>query len=520
MLWHFLFLLFKFVLSNSSEAPTYHELYRPGYHFSPPKNWLNDPNGLIYFGNVYHLYYQYNPFGTDWGHMSWGHAISRDLVHWTNLPVAIPEYDDVMIFSGCNIIDKNNTSGFCTSKELGCLLAFYTQQTNRESQAIAYSNDFGLTYKQYAYNPIIDLNEKDFRDPKVFWYEQEEKWVMVVALSVVFKLQFYSSKDLVNWTLLSEFGPDGSTVGPWEDPDLFALPDEEGNLRWVLYHAVDNEYVEYYIGDFDGKTFVNSETKGETLLIDYGKDFIEAATWNNEPKGRRLIIAYFADGGYAPGLPTQVWRGQLTLIRELKLKRYQEGLRIIQQPIEELSSLRYSPEHYGKMQLNSTSLNFANASQIEIVAEFSVPAENSAKEFGFKVFVGENQSTTIAYRVDLQDLSVDRRNSGLVNFSSYFPTVTNHTLSLENGRIKLRIFIDQSSVEVFANDGKLAMTNLVYPDPLKNQIIVYATDGSVVMESMDTWLLQDIWSSSLENDKETLDVFWKNMRRKEEFISS
>jgi len=500
MLWHFLLFLLNLVLSKSFEEPTYHELYRPAYHFSPPKNWLNDPNGLIYFGGVYHLFYQYNPYGTDWGHMSWGHAISHDLVHWANLPVAIPEYDDVMIFSGCNIIDKNNTSGFCTSKELGCLLAFYTQQTDRESQAIAYSNDFGLTYKQYAGNPIIDLNEKDFRDPKVFWYEQEEKWVMVVALSAVFKLQLYSSKDLINWTLLSEFGSEGSTLGPWEDPDLFALPDEEGNLRWVLYHAVDNEYVEYYIGDFDGKAFTNSETKGETLFIDYGRDFIEAATWNNEPKGRRLIIAYLDDGKYGAILPTQVWRGQLTLIRELKLKRFPEGLRIIQQPIEELNALRYSPQHYGGVQLNSESVNLTNASQIEIIAEFLIPSEDSAKEFGFKVFVGESQSTIIGYKVDSGELFVDRTNSGLLNFSSDFPSITNHTLALENKRMKLRIFIDQSSIEVFANDGRLAMTNLVFPDPLKNQIIVYAEGGSLTVETMDTWLLQDIWSS--KNDKE------------------
>jgi len=496
MLWRVI--VFSLFITNFAKSevaePTYHELYRPGYHFSPPKNWLNDPNGLIYFGGVYHLYYQYNPYGTDWGHMSWGHAISTDLVHWKNLPIAMLEYGDVMIFSGCNVIDKNNTSGFCASKELGCLVAVYTQQTDREAQAIAYSNDFGLTYTQYANNPIIDLDLKDFRDPKVFWYEEQQKWVMVVALSAVFKLQFYSSSDLKNWTYLSDFGPDGSELGAWEDPDLFSLTDDEGNQRWILYHAVDNEFVEYYIGDFDGKNFVNSETKGETLFIDYGRDFIEAATWNNEPKGRRLIIAYLADGKYGAILPTQVWRGQMTLIRELKLKKYPEGFRLIQQPIEELERLRYSPQNYENVELKNQSMNLANANQMEIIAEFVIPENDAANEFGFKIFVGEDQSTSITYKVDSQELLVDRTKSGLIDWSPDFPSISSHVLASENGTVQLRIFIDQSSVEVFANGGKLAMTNLIYPDPDKNQILVYAEGGLVTVKKLDTWLLQDIWS--------------------------
>jgi len=483
-------------------SPTYHETFRPGYHFSPPKNWMNDPNGLIFYDGLYHMYYQYNPYDIVWGHMSWGHAVSTDLIYWKNLPVAIPEYDGVQIFSGCNIIDVNNTSGFCKSKELPCLLAFYTAQTAQgQAQAVAYSNDFGLSYTQHSGNPIIDEHLQDHRDPKVFWYEPDRKWIMITALSAIFKCRLYSSTDLIHWTHLSDFGTEGSTEGIWEDPDLFHLLDEKGNVKWVLTHAVNVAKVEYYIGDFDGQNFVNTETRDEILFFDYGRDFSEAATWTNDPKGRRLIVAWLDEGYYGGQLPTQAWRGQLTLIRELKLKRYPEGLRVVSEPIEEYSKLRSSEIRYRNVSLNHTQNNLTipnTGNQLEISAVFTLPNDTSLlpTEFGFQIFVGPNQKTTIGYNVENQILFTDRTQSGLTDFSPVFSDITKTALSPENNQIQLRLFIDQSSVEVFANHGKIAMSNLIYPDPDKNQILAYVIGGEVEITSLDRWLLNSIWKNA------------------------
>jgi len=507
--------------SKPYKPPAYGEKYRPRYHFSAPKNWINDPNGLIYYGGLYQMYYQYNPYSADWGHMSWGHAVSLDLVHWKNLPVAIPEYNGVQIFSGCNIIDVNNTSGFCKVKD--CLLAFYTAQTDKgEAQAFAYSNDLGVSYTQYAGNPIIDEGLVDHRDPKVIWYEPGKKWVMITALPMQFKCRLYSSTDLKHWTHLSDFGVDGSTDGMWEDPDLFELADEEGNMRWVLSHAVDVAKVEYYIGTFDGTTFTNTESIAQDLYFDYGRDFTEAATFTNEPNGRRLIWAWLDEGIYGGQTPTEDegWRGSLTLIRELKIKRYPEGLRIVSQPIDEYTKLRNENKHWDNVQLNQnqSTLKVQNGNQVEMIAVFTLPTNTSLipKEFGFKVFVGDGQYTTIGYNYNLGLFFMDRYNSGETDFNPAFPCITFTTLlSPENNQIQLRIFLDQNSVEVFANNGKIAMTNAIYPDPNKNEIIAYAIDGQVTLTSLDTWTLNSIWSTDhMDEDLKKSDFFKEYLAKK------
>jgi len=504
-----LILLFSLLIASTF---AYHEKFRPGYHFSPPKNWMNDPNGLIFYGGLYQMYYQYNPYDVVWGHMSWGHAVSLDLVTWKNLPVAIPEYDGVMIYSGCNILDVNNTSGFCKGKE--CLLAFYTAQTDKgEAQAFAYSNDFGLTYTQYAKNPIINENLADHRDPKVIWYEPGQKWVMVTALSTQFKLRLYSSTNLVDWAFLSDFGPEGSVDGGWEDPDLFSLIDDEGNEKWILSHATNVAKVQYYIGEFDGTTFTTTESKGVDLYFDYGRDFTEAATFNNEPRGRRIIVAYLSEA-YALGFPTgdEGWRGSLTLFRELKLRRYPEGLRIVSEPIEAYSKLRGESRSYESVELTHGKFYEVEtlSNQLELIANFTLPNDASQlpSEFGFKVFVGGNQSTTIGYDAQRQVLFTNRTISGIVDIDDSFPCTTNVTLAPENGVIQLRIFLDHNSVEVFANNGKVAMTNAIFPDQTENKIYVYARDGEATLDSLVTYALKDIWPKETdeENSKEFLSV--------------
>ena len=499
----------SYATETQSPPPTYHEQYRPGYHFSCPKNWMNDPVGLVYYSGVYHMFYQYNPYDIIWGNMSWGHAMSTDLVHWQNLPVAIPQDGDNMIFSGSNIVDVNNTSGFCKVPLIGCLLAFYTAANDpHEAQAVAYSNDFGLTYSQYAGNPLIDDETEMFRDPKVFWYDTGRYWVMVTAVPMRYVVKIYTSSNLLNWTHVSTFGPDGSEEGGWEDPDLYPLTDDKGNIYWVLSHAVAVNKVEYYIGTFNGTHFVNTETAGVQLFIDYGRDFCEAATFNNEPNGRRLMIAWMDEGEYGGELPTKIWRGQLTLIRELRLRRYPEGLRVVQEPLPELSALRYNASHLDSFELNQAQSSVVvnnTDNQMEIFAQFALPKNTSQypKEFGFKVFVGANQSTTIGYKVDEKLLFTDRRNSGVVDFDADFAGISNATLEVENDVITLRIFLDQSSVEVFANNGKIAMTNLIYPDPTQNQVEVYVDGGSVTVTCLNIWKLNSIWKNA-ERDIEKM----------------
>jgi fructan beta-fructosidase len=487
-------------LSHALEAPTYNEEYRPGYHYSCPKNWMNDPVGLVHFAGAYHMFYQYNPYDIIWGNMSWGHAMSTDLVHWQNLPVAIKQYGDVMIFSGSNIVDVNNTSGFCKYPDIGCLLAFYTAADDpHEAQAVAYSNDFGISYTQYSGNPIIDDESEMFRDPKVIWYAPGAHWVMVTAVPMSYVVKIYTSTNLLNWTHVSTFGPDGSEEGGWEDPDLYPLVDDKGNTRWVISHATAVNKVEYYIGDFNGTHFVNSETAGVELFIDYGRDFCEAASFNNEPNGRRLMIAWMDEGEYGGELPTKVWRGQLTLIRELTLRRYPEGLRVVQRPLPELAALRYSPAEVMHFSLNKSQSTYVvnnTDSQMEIVAQFSLTGSNTPKEFGLKVFVGEGQETIIGYKVAEKLLYVDRTKSGVVDFDDDFARSTNATLEPESGTITLRIFLDQSSVEVFANDGKIAMTNLIYPDSTKNQVLAYVDGGEIYVNSISTWKLNGIWKNA------------------------
>ena len=239
------------------------EQYRPGYHFTPNENWMNDPNGMVYYEGEYHLFYQYNPFGNTWGHMSWGHAVSKDLIEWEHLPLALAEENDVMIFSGSAVVDWNNSSGFGIDNKPP-LVAIYTghEEANRKQyQSIAYSNDKGRTWTKYTGNPVLDIGMKDFRDPKVFWYEPDQKWVMIVALSLERKLHLYSSIDLKQWSFMSEFGPENAVNGIWECPDLFEMKTNEGENKWVLGINLGRHSVaggsggQYLIGTFDGTEF-------------------------------------------------------------------------------------------------------------------------------------------------------------------------------------------------------------------------------------------------------------------------
>lgn len=272
---------------GAQTAPSYDEPHRPQYHFTPAKNWMNDPNGMFYYEGEYHLFYQYNPFGDKWGHMSWGHAVSPDLVHWEHLPLALAEENNVMIFSGSAVVDWDNSSGFGTDGKPP-LVAIYTgHHTNKklQDQRIAYSTDKGRTWTKYDGNPVIDINYADFRDPKVFWHEPSEQWVMIVTLSSEQKLRLYGSPNLKDWTKLSDFGPRGCTKGVWECPDLFPLPVEgTDEFKWVIILNIGGgapaggSGCQYFVGDFDGKTFTlhePSQPKPEPTFVPQGTVFAD-----------------------------------------------------------------------------------------------------------------------------------------------------------------------------------------------------------------------------------------------------
>ena len=482
----------------------YSEPYRPAFHFSPDHNWMNDPNGLLFYEGEYHLFYQYNPFGNKWGHMSWGHAVSNDLLHWEHLPVAIAEYidkasgDSTMIFSGSAVADVNNTSGFFTKDSVG-IVAIYTSHIHKNNQqltqhqSIAYSADRGRTFTRYQNNPVLDKKLKDFRDPKVFWYAPEKKWVMSVVIPDKFKAQFYTSKNLKEWTLLSEFGPLGDTAKIWECPDLVEVPllDDSSKKKWVLFisnsHSQGPTYVgmQYFVGNFDGKKFAPENPAQYPLYLEYGKDFYAAVTFNNIPQkdGRTILLGWANNWAYGQDIPTSSWRSAMTLPREVYLKNTPQGYRIIQKPVKETVALREDSVHYtppGKV--------FPGQA---FEAEY-VYTSGTAAKFGIKIVTGENEQTIIGYDKKKEEVFLDRTKSGNVAFHQTFPSVERAPVKLQNGKLKLHVFVDNSIIEVFINDGESVITDQIFPSSTEYSLEQFKEGGEAVT-NLRVWKLKSVW---------------------------
>ncbi|MFN3649794.1 MAG: glycoside hydrolase family 32 protein [Armatimonadota bacterium] len=497
--------------------PLMRETYRPRYHYSPVRNFMNDPNGLVYHRGEYHLFHQYNPFGNQWGHMSWGHAVSRDLVHWEHLPVALQEADGVMIFSGSAVVDERNTSGFGT-KENPPMVAIYTGHRpadEMQSQCLAYSLDNGRTWTKYAGNPVIPW-EKDFRDPKVFWHAPTRRWVMAVVKAADRRLRFYGSPDLKRWELLSEFGPAGvpdTVKANWECPDLFPLPieGEPGKSKWVLHVGMGNGHVnggsggEYFIGEFDGTTFRNDNPPSTILWADYGRDNYAAVSWSGitGKRGERYWIGWMSNWQYANDVPTHPWRNVLTLPRALKLRRTPEGLRMVQEPVPQLRSLRGE-----KHTVRSTGLTpekplvldrSAWGDAVEIVAELEL---GGAAEVGLTVRAGEGEETRVGYDAGTKQLFVDRTRSGKSDFNQGFAGRSGGPMPLRGRRVKLHLFVDRSSVEVFGNDGETVLSELIFPRPESQGISVYSRGGEARLVRMEVWKLRSALGFSTQRDTE------------------
>jgi fructan beta-fructosidase len=477
----------------------YREKDRPGFHFTARRGWLNDPNGLVYSRGEYHLFYQHNPYGWDWGNMHWGHAVSPDLVHWQELPVALKEENGVMIFSGSAVVDEHNSSGLC-SNDAGnsCLIAIYTGHTpKRQSQNIAFSNDRGRTWTKYRGNPVIDLGMKDFRDPKVFWHDASRKWVMVVALPKMNKVRFFTSTDLKRWTPAGDFGPAGQTAGDWECPDLFALPidGQPGRSRWVLsvninpgamYGGSGNQY---FIGSFDGIRFTNENPPSRVLWADFGKDFYASQSYNGVPPsdGRRIWIGWFSNWQYAREEPTTPWRCIQSIPRVLKLAPMANGdVRLMQEPIAELRRLRESPIHVENTDAAAANraLRDFRSTSYEIEAEFDAGAE-----IRLQLRKGPAAATIVGYSPASRELFIDRTRSGNTGFSRDFPGRHSGPLTPRAGRVHVHIFVDRSSIEVFGGDGETVLSDRIFPGPDDNRVQV----ETAKVISLDVWPLKSAW---------------------------
>ena len=481
------------------------QVYRPQFHFTPAQNWMNDPNGTVYYKGEYHLFYQYNPFGADWGHMSWGHAVSRELVHWKDLPVALREENGIMIFSGSAVVDWRNSSGLCRGgkKDPSCLVAIYTGRSEHlQTQNIAYSNDRGRTWRKYSGNPVLDLRLASFRDPKVFWYKATKQWIMVAALSSAHQVRLFGSSDLIHWTPLSDFGPAGAVGGAWECPDLFPLAVENGSgeTKWVLSVNIfpggltGGSGNQYFVGEFDGARF--STKQKQARWADYGRDFYASTSFSGMPQsdGRRLWIGWLNNWEYARKVPTSPWRGVQSIPRELRLRRSSDGFRLVQLPVAELRELRKWHVHLGDQSCESANQKLqakhVHGESLEILAELELGAGG---EVGFRLRKGPHQETVVGVDAAKSEVFVDRVHSGNVSFAEHFAGRQAGPITIGADRVvQLHIFLDRSSVEVFADDGSMVLSELIFP-LAGDGVELYSQGEGNLVRRLDIWTLQSVY---------------------------
>lgn len=446
--------------------------YRPRFHFTPRRNWMNDPNGLVHFAGEYHLFYQYNPYGDQWGHMSWGHAVSRNLLDWEELPVAIPERDGEMIFSGCIVVDRANVSGLGRGDEPP-FLAFYTgydPSAGIQRQCLAYSHDRGRTFHFYEGNPLIDLRMAHFRDPKVFYHEQSAAWIMVVSLAREHKVAFYRSSNLLDWALAGSFGPAGATSGQWECPDLIQVPLESNPTRtkWVLKVDVDARFVgggsgaQYFVGDFDGSNFTIDHPEGSPNgePVDFGPDFYAAVTWTDLPAEQPgpLWVGWMSNHQTGRFYPTQPWRGAQSLPRTLYLFNEEGRLKLGQKPIPDAFRL------FDDAAAPSTA--FHERIDLEVDRQTSQTLE---------LVSGEAVLLSIAYDPTHGLLFKRVPQTGHPEQSFTFETCTLYTAGK---RITIDLFFDACLVDIFVDGGRRVFSCCVFPGDPHSVIVRVGTSSA------------------------------------------
>ncbi|MEM8528360.1 MAG: glycoside hydrolase family 32 protein [Bacteroidota bacterium] len=501
-----LLLLFSCAPDNTktethSRKSDYTEKHRPQLHFSPETMWMNDPNGMVYYEGEYHLFYQYHPESTVWGPMHWGHAVSEDLVHWEHLPVALYPDSLGLIFSGSAVVDWKNTSNF-GSIDKPPLVAIFThhlmegekaERDDFQYQSIAYSNDKGRTWTKYESNPVIpNPGIKDFRDPKVIWYEASERWVMVIAARD--RVKIYSSHNLKDWQFESDFGMDYGMQALWECPDLFPIKVEEtGEEKWVMIVSVQSNApnggsgTQYFIGDFDGTTFTSDYPKEKVLWLDWGKDNYAGVTFSDVPEddGRRILIGWMSNWQYAQEVPTKKWRSAMTLPRTLELKNINGGLKLCSSPVQELEKLRGEGV---KIEIGEAILERS----VDLV-ELELAFNNEAEDYIAFVLANDiGERVQFGYDARVNSFFVDRKYAGDNTFSEDFASATHYAeRSQEDQKINFHIFIDHSSIELFADDGEMVMTETFFPDEKFDRLMI-GTDAELVEGKM--YELKSIWT--------------------------
>lgn len=465
------------------------EKFRPLYHFAPLYGWMNDPNGMVFKDGEYHLFYQYNPFGSKWGNMNWGHAISKDLVTWEHRPVAIEPDALGTIFSGSAVVDKNNTAGFGA----GAIVAIYTQNSDRQMQSIAYSTDNGRSFTKYENNPVLTSEARDFRDPKVFWYEGTQRWIMILAVGQ--EMQIFSSPNLKDWTFESSFGKgQGAHGNVWECPDLFELSVEGTNeKKWVLLCSLGDgpfgdSATQYFVGSFDGKKFVN-DSPSKTKWMDWGKDHYATVTWSNAPDNRRIALAWMSNWQYANDVPTSQYRSANSIPRDLSLFTVDGETYLQSAPSPELQYLRGTSMKRSFSVSNLKTLKELIPSN-EGTYEIELRLKNrNAEMLGIRLFNNQGEEVDMQYDMKEKRFSMDRRKSGNVGFNENFPMLT-WTAIEDKDEMTLRLYVDKSSIEAFGDGGRFAMTNLIFPSEPYNHISFYSKGGSFKVESFTMYSLK------------------------------
>ncbi|RYP43026.1 hypothetical protein DL770_011885 [Monosporascus sp. CRB-9-2] len=498
-------LLLWFWIFHAVSAQNYTELYRPQYHFSPVRNWMNDPNGLIYHNEIYHLFYQYNPGGSTWGAMSWGHATSSDLIHWEHQPVALlargyPDNITEMYFSGTAVADTNNTSGFGANGQTP-LVAMYTSyypqaqtlpsgksvQANQQSQSIAYSLDGGMTWTTYdAGNPVI-LNPPakyadqilEFRDPAVFWHNP-------------------SGRD---WHQVSEFGPANAVGGVWECPSLFPLPlDGDGDLKWIAQISLNpggppgtpGSGTQYIVGHFNGTSFMpDPESVQQTNWVDWGPDFYAALSFGGLPVANRVDIAWMNNWKYGATVPTDPWRSASTIPRKLSLNTINGAATLVQEPILEKRNGHY--RRWDSVPAGTTKLNFTGKT-LDTTLTFS---ESTSTQFGIilRATSDLNEQTRVGYDFPTKQLFINRMTSGEFGFDGSFPAVHYAPLTPRNGNITIRVLVDWSSVEVFGGVGEVALTAQIFPSNDAVNAYLFSKDGSTSSVELSAHQVHSVWNT-------------------------
>lgn len=499
-----LFCFFVLLAANvyaQNSSSVYHEQYRPQIHFSPQAHWMNDPNGMVYNNGIYHLFFQYYPGGSVWGPMHWGHATSADLIHWQQQPVALYPDSIGYIFSGSAVTDSNNTSGFGINGKAPLVAVFTQHDTVGEkaknnifqNQSIAYSNDDGKTWATYAHNPVLkNPGIADFRDPKVMWYEPGKKWMMTLAVKD--HINFYSSPDLKSWTKESEFGKDaGAHGGVWECPDLFWL-DDNGKKLWVLIVSVGSgapnagSGTQYFIGDFNGNTFTAIDNK--TRWMDYGADDYAGVTWSGTTN-RKIFLGWMSNWLYAQKVPTLTWRSAMTLPRELRIQHTGNDIFIAAEPVKELKKIESKPVVFADEKVDKKFDVTAKMQEIKFPCRLNLSFEKP-EDFSLVLSNNLDEKLIIGFDKRQNQYFIDRTKSGTTSFQKDFASKHIAPRLTGNNAMKISLFIDVGSVELFADNGETTMTDLFFPSTPYNHVIIQSPEN-ITIKNLEYFQLSSIW---------------------------